>query len=193
MLRLDMSDANGENYPGPVANEPFARSISWRVFNEHIFPKHLGGVTVIADGVATGDVSYVVPESESLTLNAIINGRERFEDLGVTRAVLGAVSPSRTFQTSAGKYVARLVLWGLLWVAAFGLAWPALNALAIWVFIVLFAAACVAPPFLSSAIIDFVWWSGHGFRNESRARWILAAVLWLLDACTLVLLQIRVA
>jgi hypothetical protein len=175
-----------------VANEPFAKSISWRVFNEHIFPKHLGGVTVIAGGVATGHVSYVVPESESLTLNAIINGRERFEDLGVTRAVLDAVSTSRTLQTTASKYVRRLVLWGVLWGAAFGLAWPALNVMMIWAFIVLFAAMCVAPPFLSSAIIDIFWWSGRGFRNEPQARWILATTLWLLDACTLVLLQIRV-
>jgi hypothetical protein len=177
---------------GPVVNQPFAKSISWRVFNEHIFPKHLGEAMVMTNGIATGKFLYVVPEHESLTLNASINGRERLDEVAVTRAVLDAVSLSRTFQTRPRTYVGRLMLWGLLWVAAFASCWGALNVLAIWAYIVLFAAICFAPPFLSRAIIDVVWWSGHGFRNESRARWILATALWILDAATLVLLQVRV-
>jgi hypothetical protein len=127
---------------------------------------------------------------------AIINGRERVRDLVVTREMLDEVSPSRTFQTTSGRYIRRLILLGLLWVAAFGLTWPALsplNSLSIWAFVVLFAAACVAPPFLAGAVVDFAWWAGRGFRSEQRARWILAAILWLLDLAPLVVLQIRVS
>jgi hypothetical protein len=192
MLRLDMSSSDGENNLGPVANEPFARSISWRVFNEHFFPKHSASADVIAARVGTGRVSYVIPEHETLTLTAVISGRERFEDVAVTHAVLDAVTPSKTYETKPSRYVWRLTLWGVLWVAAFALIWPALGVMAIFAFVVLFAALCVVPPFLSRALVDFIWWSGHGFRSGARVRWILATVLWLLDLIPLVFLQIRV-
>jgi hypothetical protein len=187
-----MSDVDEQQDVGPVANEPFAKVITWRVFNEHIFPKRLGGGTVIAGGVATGDFSYVIPAHETLSLYASIKGRERFQDLAVTRALLEDVSPSRTFQTKSNQYLRRLILWGLLWAIAFGLEWPAVASLTILAIIPLFMAICFAPPPLSRAVVDFAWWSGRGFRSEARTRWILAIALWLLDAGTLAFLQIRV-
>jgi len=78
-----------------------------------------------------------------------------------------------------------------VWVVAFALTWPALAALVIYGLIALLAAIAVAAPLFAGAIVDFAWWAGRGFANESRTKWLLAAAFWALDVMPLVFLQIR--
>ncbi len=140
----------------------------------------------------SGPEAFEVPQNQSLSLSASINGRARFDVVRVTRSVLQSVSPDRTFQTKSGQFVRRLLLWGLLWILGFVFIWPALSPLDIWGFMALLAVIVVAPPFLAGAVVDFCWWGGRGFSNEVRIKWALAALLWVLDVGPLVLLQIRV-
>jgi hypothetical protein len=193
MLRLIMSSSNVDPDLDPVNNSPFSKSITWRVMNAQIVPEHSGSSTGITNsGVVDGPVSYSVPEQDTLTLSASINGCARIQDKTVTRAVIEALSPAGTYDTKAGRYAGRLLLWGLVWVAAYALSWPAVAATVIYGFVFLFAAICVSAPFFVGAIVNFFWWAGRGFANESRVKWSLAALLWVLDVGPLVFLQIRV-
>ncbi|MDQ1545569.1 MAG: hypothetical protein QOH69_473 [Actinomycetota bacterium] len=185
-----MSDAGERD--DPVVNIAFSKTISWRVFNEHIYPEHMASRRSFTGTAIGGRQDYEVPRNQTVSLSASINGRQRFDVVGVTRAVLDSVTRQRTYDTKSRGYVARLVLWGALWALAFGLIWVALLSSIILGFVVLFAVIVVAPLFLSGAIIDFCWWAGRGFQSESRARWTIAVVLWALDVAPLVLLQIRV-
>lgn len=181
----------------PISNPPFSSPIRWRVFNEEIFPSRVVSARMVTSGRSTGtsvgapeDVQ--VPQSQLLTLAASVNGRARFETLGVTRAVLTSVTPERTLQTKSLKYGGQLATWGGVWIVAFALVWPALASVAIFGVIAAVVVVAVAAPFFAGAVVDFFWWSGRGFASETRSKWILAAVLWALDVAPLVVLQIRV-
>jgi len=184
-----MADGNDG---APIPNAAFCRSIRWQVFNEEIYPRHLGAVTLIGAGVATGNTNYVVPRNQTLSLSASIEGRPRFNIVSVTRAVLESVSPERTYETRGRAYLRRFLSWVLAFVVEYALIWIALAASVIYSFILLIALLVFAPPFVAAAIVDFAWWSGNGFTNESRAKWLLAAALWILDVLPLVVLQILV-
>ncbi len=185
-----MSDAGERDEP--VVNSGFSKTITWRVFNEDLYPEHRASRRSFTGTALGGRQDYEVPRNQTLSLSASINGRQRFDVVEVTRAVLDSVTRERTYDTKSRRYVVRLVFWGTLWALAFGFIWPALSSFIIWAFAVLFAVVVISPLFLSGVIIDFCWWAGRGFQSESRARWIIAVVLWALDVAPLVLLQIRV-
>jgi hypothetical protein len=185
-----MSDAGERDEP--IVNSAFSKTITWRVFNEDIYPEHLASRRSFTGTAIGGRQDYEVPRNQTLSLSASINGRQRFDVVEVTRAVLDSVTRQRTYDTKSRGYVGRLVFWGALWTLAFGLIWVALLSSIILGFVVLFAVIVVAPLFLSGAIIEFCWWAGRGFASESRARWIIAVGLWGLAVAPLVVLQTRV-
>jgi hypothetical protein len=179
-------DSNDE----PISNSPFSKRISWRAFNEEIFPAHMASKSVFTGRAVSGPQEYRVQQNQFLSLSASINGRQRFETIPVTNAVLASLSATRTYVTRSWRFPLRLVLWTAPWTLAFAFSWIALS-INVLLFIALFAVIAALPPFVASSIVDFSWWAGFGLKNESRARWILAIALWALDVGPLVLIQVR--
>jgi hypothetical protein len=176
----------------PVSNEPFARTITWRVFDETISPTHMARSTIFTGRAVSGPIETEVARRQFLSLGATINGRERDTRFEVTRAVLDRVTDKNTYETKTGEFVVRVILWGVVWMVTYALTWLALAANQYVGFIPAFIAICVVPPFFARGIIDFAWWSGHGSPNEFRARWWIATVLWMLALASLIVLQLRV-
>ena len=175
----------------PVVNAPFARRIVWRVFNESIFPKQITSF-VPGGRFAWGTHEAIqIDRQQTLSLSATIRGRIRSRDISVTRAVLESVSANRTYGTPAAAFAVRFAVWSLAWLATFAGAWLTLGSI-FWVYFACLVVSCCASPFAGKAIVDFAWWGGRGFSNESRSQWLITGVLLVLDALLLVALQMHV-
>jgi hypothetical protein len=147
--------------------------------------------TIFTGRALSGPIETEVGQRQFLSVGATINGRERDNQLEVTRAFLDRVR-DHTYETRARVLVARMIVWGVVWIVTYALVWLALAAEQYVGFIPPFIAICVIPPFFARGIIDVAWWSGHGLPNESRSRWWIATALWVLALAPLIGLQLRV-
>jgi hypothetical protein len=173
---------------GSATNPPFAREITWAVSNELSYRARNS-----SRGTRFGRVQYHVDASQQLAISATIGDRVRNEVTPVSKAVFEAVQDGHRYTTSGIRYGVECIVLSVAWVAAF-----ALSVLLIFVSLAPLlaftgAVLVLTPPSVANAIVDVMWWSGHGFVHETRAKWIIAGLLWTAAVLPAVLLQMAVA
>ena len=176
----------------PTANAPFARTIVWAVTNEERHGVRSVGFTTITSQGVVDRTPLREERAQTLAVAATIAGRARYEVVNVSAAEFESAQTGHSHQTSGRRYARRFGMLSALWIVMFALCWPLPLSPAIILFVVPLAVMFFTAPATGGAVVDFWWWSGHGFVNEVRTKWIITAVLWLGTIGPLALLQARV-
>jgi hypothetical protein len=167
-------------------------TITWSVADSQVSKGHSVTDYTPSNGVIGPNLSYVDTE-RTLGIAATINGRTRSEDVSVDRDTFERVSNGGAYTTNGRRFLSRFwvraIAWLILYVACWVLLFSPLYILMLAPLITLF----VLSPFLATATIDWRWWSGHGFVNEVRSKWIIATILWALTVVPLVMLSVDIS
>lgn len=176
----------------PTVNAPFARTIVWAVTDEERHGVRSVGFTTITSQGIVDRTPLREERAQTLAVAATIAGRARYDVVNVSAAEFESAQTGHPHRTNGRRYARRFAMLATLWIVMFALCWPLLLSPAIILFVVPLALVFFIAPATGEALVDFWWWSGHGFVNEVRTKWIITGVLWLATIGPLALLQARV-